>query len=283
MKTRRYMVRCDIEGVTGVVSYEQAEPGKPEYAFGQRMLMSDLLALLGGLVEGGADEVVIYDEHFYGRNIDLDRLPASASVICGKPPYRPDWAGGLDATFAGAILMGYHAKAGTPGALLPHTYELETEDIRLNGVSVGEIGVEAAIAGDFGVPALLVSGDSACVREAESLLPGIAAVTVKTALSATGALCYPAAVTAARIREAAAAAVRAPPPVKPYRIGPRADLAVRLRDGACLGEVRRSHMGALVDAHTLRLEGPTATDVWARYLAIKNACASGGASGNHDT
>ena len=82
----KYMVRCDIEGVTGVVSYNQAEPGNDEYSFGLSMFHNDLLALLDGLRSGGADEIVIYDEHYYGENIDLDRLPENVSAICGKPP-----------------------------------------------------------------------------------------------------------------------------------------------------------------------------------------------------
>ena len=97
----KYMIRCDIEGVSGVVSYEQAEPGKPEYDFGLRMFKSDLCACIDGLLEGGADEVVIYDEHYDGRNIDPTWLPERVSFISGKPPYRADWAGGLDASYAG--------------------------------------------------------------------------------------------------------------------------------------------------------------------------------------
>jgi len=104
--SKKYVVRCDIEGVSEVVSFEQAEPGKPEYAFGQRMFMADLLALLEGLKAGGADEVVIYDEHYYGRCIDLSVLP------------------------------------------------------------------DYAIAGDFGVPVVMVTADSAGTAEAEALLPG---------------------------------------------------------------------------------------------------------------
>ncbi len=144
----KFMIRCDIEGVTGVVSYEQAEPCKSEYVFGQKMFMSDLIACIKGLLSGEADEIVVYDEHYYGRNIDLSAIPENVKTICGKPPYHPDWAGGLDETFTGVILLGFHSKFGTPGGLLPHSYELDIKDITINGLSVGEIGIEAAIAGD---------------------------------------------------------------------------------------------------------------------------------------
>lgn len=111
---RKYMIRCDMEGASGVVSYEQAEPGKHEYPFGLRMFKSDLLACVSGLLAGGADEIVIYDEHYYGRNIDPEWLPDKVLFIAGKPPYRVDWAGGLDASFSGVILLGFHSKAAVP-------------------------------------------------------------------------------------------------------------------------------------------------------------------------
>jgi D-amino peptidase len=187
----RYMIRTDMEGVGGVVSYEQARPGAPEYARAQESFMAELVALVEGLRQGGAGLVVIYDEHYWGRNIDVARLPQGTQAICGKPPYRSDWAGGLDPSFAGMILLGLHSKDGTPGGLLPHTYEHDIADLVLNGVSIGEIGMEAAIAGDFDVPTVMITADSAGVAEATSLLPGIQTVTTKVSLGETGAVCLP--------------------------------------------------------------------------------------------
>jgi D-amino peptidase len=267
MKT--YMVRCDIEGVTGVVSYEQAEPGKCEYAFGQRMFMSDLLACVRGLREGGAERVVIYDMHYYGRNIDLAQLPDYAVAICGKPAYRKDWAGGLDKSFDGMVLLGLHSKADTPGGLLPHSYELEVADLRLNGVSVGEIGMEAAIAGDLGVPTLLVAGDSAGADEAKALLPGVATAVVKQSLGPSGALCYPQPLTAGMIFRAAAEVVRHAPAVEPYRAGRKVKLEARIRQGEYLDAVRCLFKREMSGKDTLVLKGASATEVWAKYLARK--------------
>jgi len=269
---KKYMVRCDIEGVTGVVSYDQAEPGKPEYAFGQRMFMADLMACLEGLLAGGAGEIVVYDEHYYGRNVDMDALPSQVSVICGKPPYHADWAGGLDESFAGLVLLGFHSKFGTPGGLLHHSYELDIRDLRLNGVSVGEIGMEAAVAGDLGVPFVMVTADSAGVAEAEALVPGVQGVVVKESLGETGGQCYPVAVTAARIREAAEAIVTSPPDVKPYSVGNDVTLEVVLNDGAYLDVVRRELTSDMVGGRTLVLHSDSATAVWAEYWQKKLQC-----------
>ena len=268
----KYMIRCDMEGVSGVVSYEQAEPGRPEYPFGLRMFMADLVATVEGLASGGADEVVIYDEHYYGRNIDLAALPPPASAICGKPPYRVDWAGGLDDSFAGLILLGFHSKVGTPGGLLAHTYEPDIRDLRLNGLGVGEIGIEAAVGGDWGVPVLLVIADSAGVAEAKGLLPEVRGVVVKESLGVAGGRCYPATVTAEAIRTAAQGIVRSPPQVRPYRIDGDVVLEIELNDGPYLDTVRQELASEMETDRILVLRGKSATAVWADYWQKKMHC-----------
>ena len=268
---RRYMIRCDIEGVTGVTSYDEAEPGKPGYEYGRAMFLSDLHACLRGLRAGGAEELVIYDEHYYGRNVRMDEVAGDTRVICGKPPYLPKWPGGLDASFAGVVLLGFHAKAGTPGALLPHSYELDIRDLRLNGISVGEIGMEAAIAGDCGVPVQLVVGDSAGVEEAQSLLPGVAGVKVKYSLGETGACCLSAETTARDIGAAAREIATAPPAAKPYRAGAYVWLEVVLNDGPYLEALRPLAGSRLRGERTVVFGGRSATAVWSAYWQLKLA------------
>lgn len=257
------MVRCDLEGVSGIVSYEQAEPGRPEFAFGQKMFMSDLSALIDGLNAGGADEILIYDEHYYGRNIDLDALPKNAAAICGKPPYRAGWAGGLDKSFAGLILLGFHSKSGT-GELLNHSYEPDIKDLVLSGVSVGEIGVEAAIAGDYDVPLVMITADSAGVAEAEQLCPGVKSIVVKKSLSVNGGFCFPTELTAARITEAAAKIVKTPPAVKPWKlISPKLEIVFNP------GPYASKFQQLFACDGSLALTGQTVTECWAAYWQMK--------------
>jgi len=268
----RFMIRSDIEGITGVVSYEQAEPEKPEYDFGRRMFMSDLMALVEGLNEGGADEIVIYDEHYYGRNIDIAQLPSNVTAICGKPPYSPGWSGGLDSSFKGLILLGFHSKSGTVGGLLNHSYELDIKDLRLNGTSVGEIGMEAAIAGDHDLPVLMITADSAGVAEAEKLLPGIAGVTVKESLSETGGLCYSASRTSDMIRRTAEQIASRIPAVKPLNFGTSVKLVIELNAGEYLCEFRRLFKNEMCKRNTIEIRGSSATEVWAKYWKMKLEC-----------
>lgn len=199
---KKYMIRTDIEGVTGVVSYEQSVPGHEEYASGQSLFMGDLLALINGLNDGGADEIYLYDEHCDGRNIDISVLPENVKVYIGKPPYTKNWAGGLDGSFSGLLMLGFHSKAGYTDKLLSHSYESDIKDIRINGFSVGEIGMETAIAGEYSVPLLVVTGDSEGVKEGLALAPDALGVVVKESESLYGALCYPTSVTQKKIYEA---------------------------------------------------------------------------------
>jgi D-amino peptidase len=262
---KKYMIRCDIEGVTGVVSYEQAEPGRPEYGFGQKMFMSDLLALVDGLNAGGADGIVIYDEHYYGRNIDMDALPDNTSAICGKPPYRTDWAGGLDSSFKGIILLGFHSKYGTLGGLLPHSYELDIKDLRLNGLSVGEIGMETAIAGDYNVPLLMMCGDSAGVKETCILAPGVECVAVKESICGYGGLCYPTEVTKKIIFTCAKKVVMQNTSVKPLKLDGNICLEVEFNEGPYLEAFRSLCENQMKNMNTYIVNGSSATEVWSKY------------------
>lgn len=262
---KKYMIRCDIEGVSGVVSYEQVDPERPEFAFGQRMFMSDLSALVDGLNQGGADEIVIYDEHYYGRNIDIDMLPENVTAICGKPPYKKDWAGGLDESFGGLILLGFHSKCNT-GELLHHSYEPDIKDLILNGVSVGEIGIEVAVAADFGISLLMITADSAGVKEARALVPNVIGVSVKESLSTDGGACPSAKLTAKRIREAATELVKKPPSVKPWKIS-EPKLEVVFNSGA----YHEKFCELYHCCQSITIPGKTVTDCWAKYWQMKLA------------
>lgn len=270
LKMKKYMIRCDIEGVTGVVSYEQAEPGKAEFTFGKKMFMADLIALIEGLNDGGADEIYIYDEHYYGRNIDIDALPSNVIAICGKPPYLKDWAGGLDESFTGLILLGFHSKRGTENALLNHTYEPDIKNINLNGVSVGEIGMESAIGGDYNVPLALIIADSKGVDEAKRLIHGVKSVTVKESLSETGALCYPLEVTSKKIYEAAIDVAKNFPTAKPYSLC-EVCLEVELKEGKFRSVYEKLYSDQIENGVTT-INAKTATAVWAIYWERKLRC-----------
>ena len=260
---KKYMVRTDIEGITGIVSYDQSVPGHAEYAEGRELFMGDLLALLQGLFEGGADEVYLYDEHCAGRNIRIDQLPPHVYTYMGKPMYRENWAGGLDDSFAGMIMLGFHSKADNPACLLDHSYESDIKNISVNGISMGEIGVETAIAGELGVPLVMITGDSEGVKEARALSKDTAGVVVKESCSEYGALCYPACETREWIRRCACKVAKGALPVpKPYRIPGPVEMRIDFFPGEYAAKYHQTYGEAV-------FHGDTVLACWAQYRERK--------------
>lgn len=264
----RFMIRCDVEGVTGVVSPAQASPTGGEYAYGCAMLLHDVSAVVEGILSLGDHEIWIYDMHYYGRNLDLLKLDARVRVICGKPPYRVEDVGGLTSEFAGLILVGLHSKAGS-GALLAHSYEHEIQEILLNGVSVGEIGVEAALAGELGVPTVLVTGDSAGCAEARALLGDVPTVVVKESIGPTAAVCYTTERTGRLLREGGRAAITALTKIKPYRVSHPVTLKLRFEDGPFAAHVRACLPECVQKDGSVQIEADSVAAAWERYLRAR--------------
>lgn len=264
---KKFMIRCDMEGASGIVSYEQAEPGRSEYELGRKWFMSDLVALVKGLKEGGADEIRIFDEHCAGRNILLEELPAydGVFVYAGKPVYEAECPGGIDSSFTGLILLGLHSKRGSAGCLLQHSYEPDIRDILIDGVSVGEIGSEARVAADFGVPLVMVTADSKGIEEARAFgAPECEYVSVKESLTEYGAICYPLAVTAKKIYEAAVRVASTEHGRAPMRGA--VNVEVKFFDTAYAKKYRETFGDA-------KFSGKPYATAWSEYQAQKHAVA----------
>jgi D-amino peptidase len=183
----------DMEGTSGLFSREQVwywEYGvRPEAAAeGKQLLMDDVSAAAAAALSAGADEIIVCDTHHGGGNIDPTRMLRDPRVTylersTGFQAGAFRWMPGLDHTVDALLLPGHHARAGTPGAFLPHTWTLAWADFRINGQSVGELGIEACFAGHWDIPLIFVQGDAAGCREAEAQFPGVVTANVKHALT----------------------------------------------------------------------------------------------------
>jgi D-amino peptidase len=260
----KLMVLTDIEGVTGVTTYEQAEGT----AFGQNMLMNDLNAFIDGLFSQGSHEIVIYDEHTDGRNVVMDSLPEQVSVVCGKPLVEENWRG-IDSTYDGLVMVGFHARSGVAGALLPHSYSRKNLNIWINDCVVGEIGMEAAMAGDYDVPLVMVTGDSAGMKEAEELITGVKTVTVKEALGEFEARCYPPVKTRRMIYEAAAEIAAKLPEVKPLKFKAPIELKIEIAQSDYLKKLKDLYPSIFIGQNIIKIAGKTVTAVWMEYLKMQ--------------
>ncbi len=189
----KVFVHWDMEGVSGLFRREQVwywEPGVPEpvAAEGRQLLIADVNAATAAALAAGADEVVVCDTHHGGGNIDLPRMLHDPRVTylersTGFQNGEFRWMPGLDDTVDALLLPGHHAKAGTEGAFLPHTWSLDWADFQINGQSVGELGIEACFAGHWDIPLVLVQGDEATCAEAQEQFPGVVTACVKRAVS----------------------------------------------------------------------------------------------------
>ncbi len=175
----------DYEGVAGVYTWENREDDSAENMErrlrGRRWLAREVQAAVDGFYAGGAQEVIVNDGHGAGYTIDLDELDERPLIIHGQQ--RPFWLPYLDETCDATGLVGGHAKAGTLQGNLAHTMSSEVRNFSFNGLSLGEAGLQAAIAGHFGVPFIFVSGDAHLCQEMEELIPGIVTAPVKIGLS----------------------------------------------------------------------------------------------------
>lgn len=264
----RLMIRCDVEGVTGVVHPTQADPASPGFDYGVNMLHEDVNAVVAGLLSTGEHEIWIYDMHYYGRNLAMNRLDPRVRVVCGKPLYRPGDVGGLTAGFDGQILVGLHSKAGT-GELLSHSYEHQIQDLILNGISVGEIGMEAALAGELGVPTILVSGDSAGCAEATALIPSVVTVSVKDSLGLHQGVCYPVPKTAERLRLGAQKAISHLKEIRPYRVKSPISLVMRLEAGTFSDHVRSQLQSSVLPDGRIDIRADSVAAAWLKYLQAR--------------
>jgi D-amino peptidase len=210
-------ILCDMEGVSGIRLQEQVAmhpPGR-EYEHGRRLMMGDINAAVDGCFRGGASEVVVCDTHGMGGQVRVDEMDARAVY---ELPTGRSIMPALDESFEAVILLGHHAKAGTLNGFLEHTVSSRAWfRFTINGVEVGEIGIEAAYAGHFGVPVAMVSGDAACCDEAVDTLGPIETAVVKWGLSRQRARCLPVAKAYERIRDAAARAMNRLDSLAPFR------------------------------------------------------------------
>lgn len=187
----RVFISVDMEGVAGVVHEDQTDPVNPrcasEYGRFRRLMTLEANAAIEGAVAGGATSILVNDSHWTMRNLLAEELHPAAELLSGGPK---TWSmmEGIDRGWDLAAFIGYHAKAGTERAILDHTYTDRILDVRLNGASVGELGINAALAGAFGVPVAVVSGDQSLAAECRALLgETVDTVVVKEALSRNAA------------------------------------------------------------------------------------------------
>jgi D-amino peptidase len=223
-----------MEGISGIVDWEQVKPGTDEWKRGRKLMAEDVNAAINGAFEAGADEVTVSDAHWHARTLELEELDPRAHLHSGSPsPF--SMLQGIDEQpgYDGVAFVGYHAMAGAKKGVLCHTWSDKVAGVWLNDVAVGEIGLNAATAGHYGVPVVAVSGDSAACLEAQNLLGlELDVAVVKMGTGRYAAECLPLAQSREKICEAVARGVsklKSGAAIQPYKMQTPVRLAVEFK------------------------------------------------------
>jgi D-amino peptidase len=213
------LISVDMEGISGVVTSDHTSSSHKEYERFRKLMTAEANAALEGALAGGADQIVVNDSHSRMANILIEELNPAAELISGSPkPF--GMMQGIGSEVDVVFFVGYHAASGTGAAVLEHTWSGHVVELRLNGRLVGETGLNAALAGAYDAPVILVTGDRAVTEEAHALLGKIETVAVKDGVTRSAARCLHPEVAHQHIRQAAERALRlaVPPFVVPSPI-----------------------------------------------------------------
>jgi len=249
-------ISADMEGVVGTVTGEQLGPSGFEYEQARRWMTEEVNAAIRGARAAGATEILISDSHGNGQNLLLDELPEDVRVIRSWP--RPlGMMAGIDDTFDGAIFIGYHASTNNSMGVRAHTMSsARLTSVKLNGMPVPETGLNAAVAGYFGVPVIMISGDDVIAEEATALIGEIETAVVKQAYGFHSAETFMPAAAYRLIEETAARAVGKIGIFEPWDLGGPVELEVSFKNYRPVEALEYLEIVERIDSHTIRYTGP---------------------------
>jgi len=220
-KSLKVYVSVDMEGISGVVSWQECDRSAgDDYQYFRKIMSLEANAAVEGALAAGATEVWVRDAHGSARNILPDLLDKRCKLIrdwSGAPQLMMD---GIDKAFDAVVFVGYHAKAGTPDATLEHTLSSSRiTDIQINGISLPEAGINALIAGYYNVPVVFAAGDKALCDQAKKLFGEVETVAVKEGLG-SAAICLQPELAREKIKAGVTSALQNLGKYKPYKLTP---------------------------------------------------------------
>jgi D-amino peptidase len=249
---RKVYISADMEGVVGTVTGDQLGPTGFEYERFRGFMTDEVLAAIEGARAAGATEFLVSDSHGNGENLLIERFPKDVQIVRSWP--RPlAMMEGIDASFDAVIFIGYHASTTNPAGVRAHTMSSANfADVRLNGVSMPEAGLNAAVAGHFNVPVVMISGDDVIVKEAQALLGPIAGAVVKWALGFHAARTMTPEAGRELIRETAKNAIGRIRDFKPFRVQVPVTLDLRFKNYRPSEVLAMLPIVERTDAHSIR-------------------------------
>ena len=254
-------ISADMEGLAGVVSGEQLGPTGFEYQRFREFMTQEVNTAIDAAFKAGATEILVSDSHGNGQNLLIEKLPKNVTIVRSWP--RPlMMMQGIDATFDGVIFIGYHTGTTNPEGIRAHTMSsANLADVKLNGVSVPEAGINAAIAGHFNVPVIMLSGDDAICKEATAMFGNIETATVKWASGFHSARTLTPEAANELIREKVTKAVKRIKEFKPYKIAAPVQLEIRFKNYRPSEVLSYLSIVERTDAHSIKFIGKDMIEV----------------------
>ena len=223
----KVFISVDMEGLAGVVTGSDVG-GSGDYAHFRTIMAGEANAAINGAFRAGATEVLVRDSHGSKQNILPGDLDPRARLLRGASIGPKNMMEGIDSTFNAVVFVGYHAKAGTPNAILEHTSTGNVVDFAINGVSLPEGGYNALVAGLYDVPVVFVAGDRAVVEQIRGLLGPINGVAVKEEIG-DAALGLSPKQAQDEIRKGVEQAIRNRSKARPYKLNPPYTMVLKVK------------------------------------------------------
>ena len=258
-------ISADMEGIAGVVTSDQLGPQGFEYERFRGFMTNEVLAAIEGARAAGATEFLVSDSHGNGENLLIERFPKDVQIVRSWP--RPlAMMQGIDATFDAALFIGYHASTVNPEGVRAHTMSSAMlADMKLNGVSVSEAGLNAAAAGHFNVPVVMISGDDVIVKEARAMLGDIEGAVVKTAYGFHSAKTLTPEAACDVIRDKARRGVERARQLKPWKVAEPVTLDLRFKNYRPAEVLSYLPILERTDAHSIRFKAKDILEIM-RFL-----------------
>ena len=266
-KSTKVYVITDMEGVSGIFDSDlQCLPGQsPLFEESRKLLTGEINAAVDGLLEGGATQVVVWDGHDGSRTLSVLDIHFKARLLSGGP-VSPTLE--LDPSYSAVVFIGQHAMAGAEKGILSHSYSsLGVQNMWVNGKPVGEIGGRVMLAGTFGIPAVMLSGDTAACKEIHDLAPQAECAEVKSGVSRTAGYMLPHPAACALIREKARRAMERLNEFKPYKISGPVELKVEFTTRGIHEFTPREGVERL-NERTWVFRGKNIEDAWLKYSSF---------------
>jgi D-amino peptidase len=267
----RVHVISDMEGVAGIVKWEQVSGGDAMFEEGRRLYTEEINAAVRGARAAGATEIVVMDCHGAGKGWTFNSLiPEDLDPDC-EYVVQEEWSEYTELLEQGcdaALFVGMHARAGTRDGVQNHTISgRDYQNLWFNGTLVGETGINAALCGTWGCPVLLVTGDEAACREGRELLgDGLTTVAVKRGLGAHSARMIPPTRARRLIEDGARQALSEPNAVAPYDPGSPCEIRVEFKNTAAPDKLRFRAGVERIDDRTVVSRADTWWDAWRQYF-----------------